>query len=50
MRLKHDESIFFQIDGDVYILCAQEKHHDRCPQSFQLQNDTNFTTNLHSEL
>ncbi len=33
----------------MYILCAQEKHHETCPQSFQLQNDTNFIANLHSK-
>ncbi len=33
----------------MYILCAQEKHHGTCPQSFQLQNDTNFITNLYSK-
>ncbi len=41
---KHNESTFLQSEGDVFILCAQYKHHDTCPQSFQLQNDANFTT------
>jgi hypothetical protein len=31
-------------------LRAQDKHHDTCPQSFQLQNDANFTTGLHLEV
>jgi len=31
-------------------LSAQDKHHDTCPQSFQLQNDANFTTRLHSKV
>jgi len=26
------------------------RHHDTCPQSFQLQNDANFTLGLHSEV
>jgi len=47
VRLKHNESIFFKIDGDMYILCVQDKHHDTCPQSLQLQNDANFMANLH---
>jgi hypothetical protein len=50
MRLKHNESIFLKTDGDMYILCAQDKHHDTCPQSFQLQNDANFMANLHLEV
>ncbi len=39
-----------QSEGDVFILCAQDRHHDTCPQSFQLQNDANFTLGLHSEV
>jgi hypothetical protein len=31
-------------------LCAQYKHHDICPQSFQLQNDANFIARLHLEV
>jgi hypothetical protein len=50
VRLKHNESIFLKIDGDMYILCAQDKHHDTCPQSFQSQNDANFMANLHLEV
>ncbi len=29
---------------------AQDKHHDTCLQSFQLQNDANFITWLHLEV
>jgi hypothetical protein len=39
--------VFLQHEGDVFILCAQNKHHDTCPQSFQLQNDANFTPGWH---
>jgi hypothetical protein len=28
-------------------LRAQDRHHDICPQSFQLQNDANFIARLH---
>jgi hypothetical protein len=31
-------------------LCAQDKHHGTCPQSFQLQNDANFIVGLHLEV
>jgi hypothetical protein len=31
-------------------LCAQNKHHDTCPQSFQLQNDVTFIARLHLEV
>jgi hypothetical protein len=50
VTLKHNESIFLKTDGDMYILCAQDKHYDTCPQSFQLQNDANFMANLHLEV
>jgi hypothetical protein len=35
-RLKHNESTFLGSDGDVYIFCVEDKHHDICPKSFQL--------------
>jgi hypothetical protein len=47
VKQKHNESTFLRSEGDVFILCAQDKHHDTCLQSFQLQNDANFTTRLH---
>jgi hypothetical protein len=50
VRLKHNESIFLKTNGDMYILCAQDKHHDTCPQSFQSQHDANFMANLHLEV
>ncbi len=31
-------------------MCAQNRHHDTCPQSFQLQNDANFIARLHLEV
>jgi hypothetical protein len=31
-------------------LCAQNRHHDTCPQSFQLQNDANFITRVHTKV
>jgi hypothetical protein len=31
-------------------LCAQNRHHDTCLQSFQLQNDANFIVGLHLEV
>ncbi len=46
-KQKHNESTFLWNEGDVFILRAQNRHHYTCPQSFQLQNDTNFTTRLH---
>jgi hypothetical protein len=49
VKQKHNASAFLQSEGDVFILCAQDRHHDTCPQSFQLQNDANFITRLHSE-
>ncbi len=48
-KTKNNESTFLQSEGDVFILCAQYRHHE-CPQSFQLQNDANFTTILHLEV
>jgi hypothetical protein len=38
-KQKHNELAFFRSEGDVFILHAQDKHHDAWPQSFQLQND-----------
>jgi hypothetical protein len=32
------------------MLRAQDRHHDTCPQSFQLQNDANFIARLHLEV
>ncbi len=46
-RLKHNELTFLRNDGDVCIFCVEDKHHDACPKSFQLQNDPNFTSELH---
>jgi hypothetical protein len=43
-KQKHNESGFFQIERDVFILRAEDRHHDTCFQSIQLQNNTNFTT------
>ncbi len=43
-KSKNNESAFFWSEGDVFILHAQCRHHDTCLQSFQLQNDANFTT------
>jgi hypothetical protein len=40
-KQKDNESAFLRSEGDVFILCAQDRHHDTCPQSFQLQNDAN---------
>jgi hypothetical protein len=31
-------------------LCAQNRHHDTCLQSFQLKNDANFIVGLHLEV
>ncbi len=31
-------------------MCAQNRHHDTCLQSFQLQNDANFIVGLHLEV
>jgi hypothetical protein len=31
-------------------LCAQDRHHGTCPQSFQLENDANFIVGLHLEV
>jgi hypothetical protein len=49
-KQKHNELAFLQNEGDVLILHAQDRHHDICPQSFQLQNDANFATRLHLEI
>ncbi len=49
-KKKNNELVFLQSEGDVFILRVQDKHHDTCPQSFQLQNDANFTTGLHSKV
>jgi hypothetical protein len=48
-KKKRNELTFLQNEGDVFILRAQNKH-DTCPQSFQLQNDANFTLRLHSKV
>ncbi len=29
---RHDELIFLRSEGDVFILCAQDRHHDTCLQ------------------
>jgi hypothetical protein len=49
-RFKDNKSTFLWNDGDVYIFRAGDKHHDTCPKSFQLQNDPNFISRLHSEI
>jgi hypothetical protein len=49
-RLKHNESTFLQSDGNVCIFCAQDKHHDTCLKSFQLQNGPNFIIRLHYKI
>jgi hypothetical protein len=36
----------FKVKGILFILCAQDRHHDTCPQSFQLQNDDHSRTTL----
>jgi hypothetical protein len=46
----HNESSFLQSEEVVFILRAQDRHHDTCSQSFQLQNDANFTARLHPEV
>ncbi len=50
VKQKHHELTFVQSERDVFILHAQKRHHDTCPQSFQLQNDANFTTWLPSKV
>jgi hypothetical protein len=49
-KQKHNESTFLQSEGGVFIMHAQDRHHDTCPQSFQLQNDANFIVGLHLEV
>ncbi len=49
-KQKHNESAFLLSEGNVFKLWAQDRHHDTCSQSFQLQNDTNFTIWLHSKV
>ncbi len=49
-KQNHNESAFLQSEGDVFILCEQDRQHDTCPQSFQLQNDVNFRIRLHLEV
>jgi hypothetical protein len=49
-KQKHNESTFLRTKGDVFILCEQDIHHDTRLQSFQLQNDSNFTKGLHLEV
>jgi hypothetical protein len=46
-KQKHNEKAFLRSEGDVFILCAQDRHHDICLQSFQLLNDANFIARLH---
>ncbi len=48
-KQKHNESTFLRSEGDVFIVRAQDIHPDTCLQSFQLQNDANFTTILYLE-
>jgi hypothetical protein len=33
-KQKHNESTFLRNERDVFILRAQYRHHDTCPQSF----------------
>jgi hypothetical protein len=35
-KQNHNESVFLWNERDVFILHAQDRHHDICPQSFQL--------------
>ncbi len=49
-KQKHNESSFLWSERDIFILRAQYRHHDTCPQSFQLQNDANFIAILHLEV
>jgi hypothetical protein len=46
-KQKHNESTFLWSEGDVFMLHAQDRHHDTCVESFQLQNDANFIAWLH---
>jgi len=43
-KQKYNEWAFLRSERDVFILRAQDRHLDTCFQSFQLQNDANFTT------
>jgi hypothetical protein len=38
-KQKHNELAFLRSERDVFILHAQDRHHDTCPQSFEVQND-----------
>jgi hypothetical protein len=49
-KQKHNESTFLQSEGGVFILHAQDRHHDTRLQSFQLQNDAKFIVGLHLEV
>ncbi len=49
-KTKNNESTFLWSEGDVFILCAQNRHLDTCLQSFQLKNDANFIVGLHLEV
>ncbi len=40
----------FEVKRMYFILHVEDKHHDTCPQSFQLQNDANFIARLHSKV
>ncbi len=33
-KQKHNESAFFRSERDVFVLCAQDRYHDICFQSF----------------
>jgi hypothetical protein len=37
VKQKHNEKAFLRSEGDVFILRAQNRHHDICLQSFHLQ-------------
>jgi hypothetical protein len=49
-KQKHNELTFLRSEGGVFILCAQDRHHDACPQSIQIQNDANLTVGFHLEI
>jgi hypothetical protein len=49
VRLNCSELAFFWNERNVYIFCAQDRHHEPyiCFQSFQLQSDANFRDELY---
>jgi hypothetical protein len=45
---KHNENVFTNTLGPMFIFKAMDINHQSCPPSYKLSNDLNKTTSLHA--